>query len=250
MSKASKVKRSARMKFPRLHPAPIMGLFVFASVIGFFNAQIIAGYATLWFAQPVAIATIPATKMKTQQKNDAPLAPQITMPAAGIQAPVVYDAPSTADADVQMALERGVLHFGDSALPGERGNAVFVGHSSGQPWAPGDYKFVFTMLERMQIGQRIELAHGTTRYVYEVTEKIVVDPLDVSVLEQTKGATATFITCTPVGTNAQRLVLHAKLVSHEPRNRTNATQGGAPELKNSLPGSSYNAAEALQQRWR
>lgn len=252
MSNKATTKRAKRTKKLHIHPAPIVGVIVTASIFGLFNAQLISAYATRLTQQPhsgpVKIEQIIPTD-KTAAEKKVPLEPIVTMPSAGITAPVVYDMESTLDADVQRALENGVLHFGDSALPGERGNAVFVGHSSGQPWAPGDYKFVFTMLDRLQPGHQVQLNHGTERYIYEVTEKVIVDPIDVSVLEQTDGATATFITCWPVGMNAQRLVVKAKLVSHEAQapQETNA-RNAAPELQSGLPGSAYSALEALQER--
>lgn len=239
------------MKFPRLHPAPFVGLAVMVSMLGLFNAQLIAAHTFIW-TQPTAEeirieAPKPAEPAKKQPS--VPKNPLVVMPKAGIKAPVVYGMASTAATDVQRALERGVLHFGGSALPGHAGNAVYVGHSSGQPWAPGNYKFVFTMLYKLNPGDRVQLAYKGELYVYRVTEKIVVDPIDVSVLEQTETATATFITCWPVGLNAQRMVIKSELINRQPKQSSKATPQGAPELQDSLPGGAYDAIEALQERF-
>lgn len=234
--------------------APFIGIFVMLAILGLLNAQVIAAYAHIW-TQPEVTATVQATKAVAHDseqrsrpaESDEPI---VMMPSAGITAPVVYGMDSIAEVDVQKALEQGVLHFGGSALPGERGNAVFIGHSSGQPWAPGDYKFVFTMLQRLQAGDTVELAHEGELYQYEVTETMIVEPTDVSVLDETNDATATFITCWPVGLNAQRMVVKTKLVSHQPRDASTDERRGAPELQGALPGDGYSAAEAVGERLR
>ena len=234
--------------------APFIGIFVMLAILGLLNAQVIAAYAHIW-TQPEITATVQPTKAvahdseqysRPAQTDD----PMIFMPSAGITAPVVYGMESIVEDDVQKALEQGVLHFGGSALPGERGNAVFIGHSSGQPWAPGDYKFVFTMLQRLQAGDTIDLAHEGELYQYRVTETVIVEPTDVSVLDETNEATATFITCWPVGLNAQRMVVKATLVSHEARESSKSERRGAPDLQGALPGDGYSAAEAVGERLR
>lgn len=230
--------------------APFIGVAVTVAIFAFFNAQLIAAYVVMWTQPPATDYAIAASVSESDKKApDETVSedPLLIVPGAGIRAPVVYGVTSTAEADVQRGLEKGVLHFGNSALPGEIGNAIFAGHSSGQPWAPGDYKFVFTQLNRLEPGARVQLAHNGTAYTYAVTVKTIVAPDDVSVLKQTEAATATFITCWPLGVNAKRLIVKAKLVSHEPRQRASAAPlTSEPEL----PGNPYSATQSLQQRLR
>lgn len=246
------------MKLPRLHPAPFIGLLTVIAVLALFNAQLIAAYASMWTqptVQPIApekvVAARPSENPAKQSKAHpaVPQKPLVLMPSAGIKAPVVYDVTSVAETDVQRGLQRGVLHFGDTALPGEKGNAVFVGHSSGQPWAPGDYKFVFTMLQRLKAGDKIQLTHQGELYVYQVTEKTIVVPSNISVLEPTDTPTATFITCWPVGVNAKRLVVKSELVSDNVQSRSSASDRAAMGAESSLPGAAYGAGEALRERF-
>lgn len=242
-----------RMKAFRISAAPLAGIAVALSVLALLNAQLIGAYAVMVIQpapQEVSLEPPNPNGRKGTSRPAISKEPLIAMPAAGIKAPVVYGVESTLDADVQRGLERGILHFGDSALPGEAGNAVYVGHSSGQPWAPGDYKFVFSMLYRLNPGDKIQLAYDGELYIYEVTEKVIVEPTDVSVLKQSEAATATFITCWPIGVNAQRMVIKSKLISHEARKRTTNSSQGAQAPAGGLPGSAYSATEALQQRLR
>jgi LPXTG-site transpeptidase (sortase) family protein len=251
MSKQQSQEKKDKRRTLRQNLAPFVGLGVMGMILLLFNAQLITANILMWVAPPVPVLAIeehePTTEAPRENQN-IPKDPLIVMPTAGIKAPVVYGMNSIAEDDIQRALQDGVLHFGGTPLPGEAGNSVFVGHSSGAPWAPGDYKFVFMTLNQLEAGDKVQLAYEGELYIYEVMGKKVVNPTDVSVLEQTPEATATFITCWPIGTNAQRVVIKTKLVSHEPRERSSLQ--GAPELNRGLPGNSYNPARALQEQFR
>lgn len=226
----------------KLHPAPIVGIFITLLVLAFFNAQLLAALALTYVTPASAAASQAIVSSQLAVSQD----PRIIMPEANIDAPVIYGMDSVKEEDVQKALEKGVLHFGGSPLPGRPGNSVFVGHSSNSPWAPGDYKFVFMMLEKLEAGNKINLNYNGVRYTYEVTGKKVVKPNDVSVLEGSLVPTATFITCTPIGTNTNRLVISAKLIDPEPTpGNTDALGRSAPELNSALPGEGRSPLETL-----
>lgn len=217
----------------RLHPAPIVGFMVAIIMLAFFNAQLLTALALNY----VTPATQDGQQVVVGSTVFASETPKIVIPKISVDAPVVYGMNSVKEGDVQGALEDGVLHFGGSPLPGQPGNAVFVGHSSNLPWAPGDYKFVFMFLDRLEKGDQIYLDFNKARYTYEVTDKKVVKPNDVSVLEGSIYPIATFITCTPVGTNTNRLVISAKLIDPEPlQGDVDAQLRSAPELNGALPG--------------
>ena len=58
----------------------------------------------------------------------------------------------------------------------------------------------------------IQVKVGDIEYEYEVTSSFVVDPTEVSILEQTKdGSYLTLVTCVPSGTYWKRLVVKARL---------------------------------------
>jgi sortase A len=65
--------------------------------------------------------------------------------------------------------------------------------------------------------------YNGNRYIYRVTETKVVPPTDFSVVQQTKVSQLTIITCTPVGTNTNRLVVHAKQIFPYPQDRSGTT---------------------------
>ncbi|MCC6643467.1 class D sortase [Candidatus Peregrinibacteria bacterium] len=113
---------------------------------------------------------------------------------------------------IQEALRFGVVHFPGTAMPGDGGNVVITGHSSYFPWDPGRFKDVFALLHQVQVGDKIVVYHEQKKYTYEVYEKKVVKPTQVDVLTQNGEDRLTLITCTPVGTDLNRLVVLAKPV--------------------------------------
>lgn len=140
---------------------------------------------------------------------------EIIIPKIGVRAPLVF-INTTNEADVLKALRDGVVHYYGTAYPGENGNSVFFGHSSNDWWEAGNYKFVFVLLEKLTVGDQYEIHYNSRKYVYTITETKVVEPTDLSVLNQTAEPTSTLITCTPPGTSWRRFIVHAKQVSPAP----------------------------------
>jgi sortase A len=110
-----------------------------------------------------------------------------------------------------------VVHYADTALPGYDGNVAIVGHSSNNIFNKGKYKFAFVLLSRLEPGDTFYLQKGGKRYTYEVYQKKIVKPNDVSVLQPSdRPATATLITCDPPGTSINRLVITGEQISPSP----------------------------------
>lgn len=116
------------------------------------------------------------------------------------------------EADIQKALQNGVIHYPGTALPGDNGNVVITGHSSYYAWDAGRFKDVFSLLHDTRIKDRVVIFFNQRKFIYEIIEKKVVFPKDVDVLLPSKSEQLTLITCTPIGTNLKRLVVTAKLV--------------------------------------
>lgn len=110
-------------------------------------------------------------------------------------------------------LTRHLVHFGDSALPGQKGTTIIFGHSTlPQLYSPTDYKTIFAHLHEIQIGDKIYATMDSVRYNYTIYSILVVDPEDTSVLTQNyDDSYMTIITCTPPGTIWKRLVVQARL---------------------------------------
>jgi len=110
-------------------------------------------------------------------------------------------------------LSKSLIHYLPRSLPGEYGNVAIFGHSTlRQLYSPKDYKSIFTYLSSLETGDVIRVKIGDLKYEYQVYDMFVVDPDEISVLEQQKnGSFLTLITCVPPGTYLERLVIKAKL---------------------------------------
>ncbi len=114
--------------------------------------------------------------------------------------------------EIQEALKEGVVHYPGTADPGDVGNSFITGHSSYYLWDPGRYKDVFALLHNVEVGDEITVFFEQERHNYIVEEKKIVSPEDVDVLKQTEDRRLTLMTCTPIGTNINRLIIIAREV--------------------------------------
>ncbi|MBX4199514.1 class D sortase [Candidatus Saccharibacteria bacterium] len=166
--------------------------------------------------------------------------PEIIIPKINVEIPVVYGVNTVDENAVETALESGVVHYADTADPGQNGNLVIVGHSSNNIFNKGKYKFAFVLLSRMDNGDTFYIQKDGKRYTYQVYEKKIVKPDDVSVLgTSSKPATATLITCDPPGTSINRLVVVGEQI--DPNPIANAPSSGKNTLATSskiVPGNS------------
>lgn len=105
----------------------------------------------------------------------------------------------------QKTLRFAVGHFKQTALPGQIGNFCVAGHRS------YTYSEYFNRLNELSRGDQIIIKTKTADYTYVVTDIFIVDPSHTEVLNQSKDATLTLVTCTPVRIATHRLIIKAIL---------------------------------------
>jgi LPXTG-site transpeptidase (sortase) family protein len=160
---------------------------------------------------------------------------ELYIPKIDIRAPIVY-MDSIEEQAIMEKLKNGVGHFPGTAYPGENGNVFILGHSSYYWWEEGNFKEVFALLDRLEIGDKIYIGYKGKKYVYQVTETKIVPPTDVSVLAQTASPQLTLMTCNPVGTAINRLIIIAKQVAPAPSENSSPKRPMLPQTIKSLPG--------------
>lgn len=121
------------------------------------------------------------------------------------------------DALVKIAgedLDKSLIHYGGTGLPGDYGSAVIFGHSIlPQFYDPTNYKAIFSKLPDLEKGEDIFIKYDGITYRYEIFNMHVTTPEDISVLEQRyDNSYITLITCVPPGTYWKRLVVQARLI--------------------------------------
>lgn len=111
------------------------------------------------------------------------------------------------------ALKEGPGHFPSTPLPGQLGNSAIAGHRTtfGGP---------FFHFDQLEIGDEIIVetpyggpGNGPGRFVYLVTGVVIVAPNETEVLQtlDPETATLTLVTCHPVRTARQRMIVSAEL---------------------------------------
>ena len=191
-------------------------------LFGFFNEIIIAP-----FIQPSRTVMAVPLIINNSISSSSPdySSPKVLIPKINTAIPVNYTETSSDEAAIEKDLEDGVVHYPNTALPGQNGNSVFFGHSSSNIFNGGRFKFAFIFLHELVIGDTFYLTHNGKLYVYKVTSRTVVEPTNVSVLGPISGqiATATLITCNPPGTSLHRLIVVGQQISPEPSTNTVST---------------------------
>jgi sortase A len=102
-------------------------------------------------------------------------------------------------------LRYAVGHFSDTALPGETGNCALIGHRS---YLWGEF---FNRLDEMERGDEVYIKRGENTFRYTVSDKFVVEPEELWVLNQGETGILTLITCTPVRVATHRLVVRCDM---------------------------------------
>jgi sortase A len=105
------------------------------------------------------------------------------------------------------ALKQGVGQIPNGINPGDEvGNVSFAAHND-------IYGSLFQHLDQLEVGDTLQVQTRTNVYTYTITETRIVEPNEVSVLENRQGATVTLISCYPYQVNDKRIVVFADRVN-------------------------------------
>lgn len=146
---------------------------------------------------------------------------RIIIPKLNINIPIIWNAVASDQNSLNRAMDSGAAWFnvvGANSRPGQYGNSVYSAHSSNDWTDQGDYKFAFAPLVKAKEGDMIYINYQGTRYAYAVTHTKTVKPTDVAALnEGSDRPYITLITCVPLGTALNRLLVFADQVSPDPK---------------------------------
>ncbi|MGF1472882.1 MAG: class E sortase [Rubrobacteraceae bacterium] len=120
----------------------------------------------------------------------------------------------TSSAHDEESLGAGTVHLNDTGYPWEVGSNVYIaGHRLGYPNTKSF--LVFYDLNKLEAGDRVVLKDSLgTRYIYQVYNRFVTTPEDLSVTQPVGKNIVSLQTCT-LPDYSQRLVVQAELVRSE-----------------------------------
>lgn len=147
----------------------------------------------------------------------------ISIPAIGLNAPVLYPSLkywkqqlwTMLEEQMQVGLDHGSVAYPHSVAPGNRGSLIIAGHSSPPTThaATSGFGHLFASLPDVEVGDNIIIRAGGEEITYEIQQKMIVASTHTTILEQqNKESLLKLITCYPVGTTRERLVVIAKKV--------------------------------------
>jgi len=110
----------------------------------------------------------------------------------------------------QANLKIGAGHLSGTSVIGETGNAAIAAHRS------YTYGKQFNRLPEVESGDLIQVETAQKKLTYKVTEKVLVKPTDLSVLQNNNNETMiTLITCHPMKNPTHRFIVKAVLKKEE-----------------------------------
>jgi LPXTG-site transpeptidase (sortase) family protein len=181
-------------------------LVIALSILGVASVWIGINFSSLWknltFDKEANIAAY--EQNKSQEDNQEAATDRLEIPALNVVANLFYPGNTW---DLYRGFGNGVGHMPATAMPGETGNTVFFGHSSGR--TSTYYETIFATLHRLEAGDEIYIYSGDVIYQYVVEYKKIVNANDFSILEQGSNKQLTLVTCWPLGTDWQRYAVVA-----------------------------------------
>jgi sortase A len=105
----------------------------------------------------------------------------------------------------EKTLTRGPGHYAGTAMPGQGTTVGIAGHRT-------TYDAPFRNIDKLETGDRIELAMPYGTFTYEVTGHRIVKPDDTSVLRHGAADKLVLTACWPLYSAAKRIAVSAKLV--------------------------------------
>ncbi len=186
-----------------------------------------------------------------QDATDVKVGPEsrIIIPKLNVDLPIIienYDV--TKESEFQKRLELGVVQIPGTALPGQNGNVVIVGHSSSNIFGPEKYKWAFVLLGKLDNGDTFQINYKGQRYIYAVYGKKVVKPADISVIygPTPQPFTTSLITCDPPGTAYNRLVIQANQIFPVPNLSTPKVASSTETNVTTVPGNSISLTQRIK----
>lgn len=136
----------------------------------------------------------------------------LVIPKIKIITPIIWNSGTNEKAMID-SLQRGVAHYSFTSIPNDKSGNVFItGHSSNYWWDKGEYNTVFALLDKLKMGDNAYIQYKDKIYVYKMIRSTTIKPSNLTITNETKKPTLSLMTCTPVGTSLNRLIVQFDLI--------------------------------------
>ncbi|MFM2339877.1 MAG: hypothetical protein RLZZ360_513 [Candidatus Parcubacteria bacterium] len=167
---------------------------------------------------PASATTTPATTTK-EVEEVAPVVmaeEPVSLTIPSLDRAVTVLNPKTRDiVELDQELLKGVVRHPDSALLGEEGNVVILGHSSYLPNVMNKNFQALNGVQKMKWGDIIELESDGTEYTYRVEKVYQAKASGVTIPTDVSGKRLTLVTCNSFGAKEDRFIVEAKLLAEK-----------------------------------
>ncbi len=144
----------------------------------------------------------------------------VSIPRISVRAPVMLPSNKYWNAkqwdlleeQMQVGLLHGATAYPHSSAPGIDGSLIIAGHSSPphERAEESDFGHLFAKLPELEVGDVINIVGGGSIVSYKISNTKVVDANDTMILaQQSDLSLLKLITCYPVGSTRQRLIIEA-----------------------------------------
>jgi LPXTG-site transpeptidase (sortase) family protein len=209
---------TSKEKRPVTHSSPLARIYILVGFICIAAALIILGLTFYPILREEFLYRIRQTRPIPSQQEPFEVTPidtefGIVIPKLGANARVIANVDPYDESAYQKALARGVAHARGTVYPGQNGNMFVFSHSSVDFYRATQFNSVFYLLSKLEPGDQIEMYYQNVKYIYQVTEKKIVEAGDTSYLSpKATGKVLTLMTCWPPGTSLKRLIVKADIL--------------------------------------
>lgn len=184
----------------------VKGIFDYKVIYG----DIVNSLKQRFFQEKEIALKVPQVELsesKFTEKSDS-----VEIPKIEVSAPLIF-IESAANKDITVGLKDGVVHYSQSALPGENGQTVILGHSAPAGWPKINYDWIFSRLNELNPSDEIIINYQNREYHYEVTKKYFLkagEEIPAGDLTNSNNMLI-LLSCWPPGVNLKRIAVEAEL---------------------------------------
>jgi len=176
-------------------------------IFSYFNYRVVYASISEPFVSEPFVETL--NNDENNQKNT------IEIPKINIEAPIIFlkEEIERNSEDFEEVLKKGVLYYPDSALPGEEGIGIILGHSAPLNLPKINYDWVFTDLNKLETGDMIHIYFNHRQYDYKVRNKFFLEKgEDIPFLQSPDSKPVLILlSCWPPGKDQKRIAVEAIL---------------------------------------